>query len=438
MKAYRLGIATAGSLIAFAAWVSPFSAARANQEIETQVKPPLPKQTQADAPPVRTEDVISTSPANRPAPSQPDDARGADATGAGRAAAEEVRVAPDKAVERGIRAIAGQRVRGADERDFGSVHDFVVDLRSGEIAFVVVSSGGFFGAGNALRLAPWDRIERSGDGDGFTTELSMEQWGRLPLITEEQLKEGRIAQSITAPRPGAGSEQVASSAIGESQQIERTGHADGGPLIRASDLRGKTLRTAEQGVGTIREIVIDFEAGTAAALVDLASEFTGATEEFLVPLTRLALEARPIRDPITTTLARTEFERAQWERERTAAAGRPRPPTRTDEDLPDAVPSEQTLPGHERLAPTGRTAPAASPSAGQASDALAASVEAVKRALKNDPALAETNVEVVSENGRVVLRGTVRNQLVKGAIENVATQTISPASVDSRITVEER
>jgi hypothetical protein len=191
-------------------------------------------------------------------------------------------------------------------------------------------------------------------------------------------------------------------------------------LIRASAVRGKAVHVAGRKVGDIENIILDLDRGTAAALLDASGDFTGTTAKYLVPLSRLVFDF-PRQDPIGTTLTRADFDRAKpssFEGSGAVAAQRIQSTT----DAP--------------LAPTGRTtAPANS---NQPGDALTASARAVRSAIDNDPALVAERVQVTAENGRIVLSGSVRNEITKQNIENAARRTIPSGSIVNRITVENR
>ena len=52
--------------------------------------------------------------------------------------------------------LKGARVHNFAGEDLGKVDDFVLDLDSGRIAYVIVAVGGFLGIGERLFAVPWD------------------------------------------------------------------------------------------------------------------------------------------------------------------------------------------------------------------------------------------------------------------------------------------
>ena len=88
------------------------------------------------------------------------------------------------------------------------------------------------------------------------------------------------------------------------------------------------------------------------------------------------------------------------------------------------------------LTPTGRTT--APVIVDQTADPLAASARAIRQALTNDPVLVAEQVSVNTENGRIVLRGSVRNETTRRNLENAARRAVPAANIENQITVTNR
>lgn len=52
----------------------------------------------------------------------------------------------------------GNRVVSSDGEDLGKVKDIMLDVRSGRVAYAVLSSGGFLGIGDKLLAIPWHAL----------------------------------------------------------------------------------------------------------------------------------------------------------------------------------------------------------------------------------------------------------------------------------------
>jgi len=55
--------------------------------------------------------------------------------------------------------LTGDRVTNRANEDLGNIEDIMIDLESGQVAYAVVSFGGFLGLGDKLFAVPWTSFE---------------------------------------------------------------------------------------------------------------------------------------------------------------------------------------------------------------------------------------------------------------------------------------
>ncbi|WP_116090795.1 PRC-barrel domain-containing protein [Sphingomonas crusticola] len=67
--------------------------------------------------------------------------------------------------------VEGTKVFGRDGGKLGAVHNFVVDKRSGQVAYVVVSTGGFLGLGQAYHPLPWSAFAYDEVQGGYVVQV---------------------------------------------------------------------------------------------------------------------------------------------------------------------------------------------------------------------------------------------------------------------------
>lgn len=210
---------------------------------------------------------------------------------------EQVRAASEDDQKRTAGEYKGQKITGANGEDLGKVNDFVVDTQSGKVAFAVVSSGGFLGMGDKLRLVEHNSLQPQVAAEGFTAQMDKVAFEALPVITQQDLDAGKISTDQKKAAPRSSSSSASSSSSGMSQ----TGH-----YALASKLSGKNVRAGEREAGSINDIVIDIENGQAHALFEPKREFAGASGKFLVPLSKFEVGS-PQAEVIATTLSRSDF-----------------------------------------------------------------------------------------------------------------------------------
>ncbi|MBA3511349.1 PRC-barrel domain-containing protein [Sphingomonas sp.] len=82
-----------------------------------------------------------------------------------------------------VSLLAGAKVRSGTS-DLGSCVDAMAGCRSGRIAYVMVSEGGFAGAGEHLRRLPWNELHV--DDDAVVTRLDAARFCRLDPVPKDE------------------------------------------------------------------------------------------------------------------------------------------------------------------------------------------------------------------------------------------------------------
>jgi sporulation protein YlmC with PRC-barrel domain len=85
--------------------------------------------------------------------------------------------------------IAGSKVTGTDvynkdAESIGKIHDVMLDKRSGQVAYAVMSFGGFLGLGENYHPIPWRLLTYSPALDGYVVNLTRSQLEGSPSYSE--------------------------------------------------------------------------------------------------------------------------------------------------------------------------------------------------------------------------------------------------------------
>lgn len=220
------------------------------------------------------------------------------------AARGSVRVATEDAEDHTDRKLAGQHVRGRASEDLGRVHDFLVDAASGRVEYAVISSGGLGGMGDKLRLLPMSALRRGEKEDEFSLAIDEAQWNQITPLSDEAFKAAEVTVTDDEKRRLAGhfsgSAQATTGSDSRAYTASQTAR-----LLKASDLRGKDVRSGSQEIGSIEGLVVDLQTGTASALFDGKRDFLGTNQKYLVPLSQFTLASKEA--PAETSLTRADF-----------------------------------------------------------------------------------------------------------------------------------
>jgi sporulation protein YlmC with PRC-barrel domain len=92
---------------------------------------------------------------------------------------------PDAIEEHGRRVVAASKLDGdtiysADGKDVGKMKEIMLDMHSGRIAYVVLSSGGFLGMGDKLLAIPWHVLTLDSKQKCFKLSISSEKIKNAP------------------------------------------------------------------------------------------------------------------------------------------------------------------------------------------------------------------------------------------------------------------
>jgi sporulation protein YlmC with PRC-barrel domain len=103
--------------------------------------------------------------------------------------------------------ISADKVQGTDiyngrGDNLGVVESVMIDKRSGNVAYAVVTFGGFLGIGTERRALPWDVLRYDVDLGGYLVDIDDEGLRQTPLVADRQKSdwEHRADRDFVGPR----------------------------------------------------------------------------------------------------------------------------------------------------------------------------------------------------------------------------------------------
>jgi sporulation protein YlmC with PRC-barrel domain len=338
----------------------------------------------------------------------------------------------------GFDKLRGAPIRGADGRQLGHVRDLILDARSGELRFVLVSDGGFAGMGGDSRVLPVDVLIRDPKERGFLTRLQRVDWELLPVLDKADIKDGRI-ELTSAHRRNLTQLRDQNWA----RAFDALGDAGGNSRVQrfvfASALSGQALYGENEKVGKVEDVYVDPAGGAAMAVVAIDDDFTaGVKHEYLVPIDSLEVPAGA-NGRVHTTLTAARFQEAAgiapdtaqrdagpWERRREHARSKRRD-----------TPVEQGRIDTNRNRPAVEVTPTGYPGGFSQSevqgDLLTAAARSVADGWASDPDLRRFQLNAAPERDRLVLTGSLPSRALAERAEDVARHAASRVQIDNRI-----
>jgi PRC-barrel domain len=95
------------------------------------------------------------------------------------------------AIDETARLIASDKVDGTAVYDraanrLGSVENAMIDKYSGQVAYVVISFGGFLGIGAQYHPLPWKKLTYDNSVGGYVVDVTREQLERAPHYAADE------------------------------------------------------------------------------------------------------------------------------------------------------------------------------------------------------------------------------------------------------------
>lgn len=91
----------------------------------------------------------------------------------------------------GHRLISSNRIEGTPVFDryakrIGTIHSVMIEKESGQVAYAVLTFGGFLGLGSRAYPLPWSMLTYDREQHGYCTELRREDVESAPYMTLDQ------------------------------------------------------------------------------------------------------------------------------------------------------------------------------------------------------------------------------------------------------------
>ncbi|MGM0540775.1 MAG: PRC-barrel domain-containing protein, partial [Thermodesulfobacteriota bacterium] len=80
--------------------------------------------------------------------------------------------------------LQGKKVMEATGKKIGEVNSMLVDSQSGQVKYIMLTSGGVFGVGGEDYLIPWQALQTAPDQQGFQVDLTSEELKEAPKGAE--------------------------------------------------------------------------------------------------------------------------------------------------------------------------------------------------------------------------------------------------------------
>jgi hypothetical protein len=80
--------------------------------------------------------------------------------------------------------VEGTKVRRPNGETLGEIMRVMIDKKSGQVAYAVMSFGGFLGIGSDFYPLPWDRLKYNPRLDAYELDITEEQLRKAPKFAK--------------------------------------------------------------------------------------------------------------------------------------------------------------------------------------------------------------------------------------------------------------
>jgi sporulation protein YlmC with PRC-barrel domain len=86
----------------------------------------------------------------------------------------------------GANTLIGTDVHNESDEDLGEIKEFMLDMRTGNVAYAVLSFGGFMGMGNKLFAVPWTALRLDTTNKCFVLHVEKAQLESAPGFDKDK------------------------------------------------------------------------------------------------------------------------------------------------------------------------------------------------------------------------------------------------------------
>ena len=337
----------------------------------------------------------------------------------------EIAATSAKAAGASARDIIGQDVRSIAGEDLGEVKDLIISPKGGNIVYALVTKGGVLGVGEKIRAVPFSALKSAEVRDGaLTLDITQAKWESAPLFRDDDLdllgtERGR--EVFTHYGQDWNREMLRAGTAGTASTADQSNR-----LMRVSALIGKDIKNAGQEVGEVEDVIVDLGSRRASALIDPEDDYVGANHDYIINFNQLMVSPDR-KDAYTTTLTRSDFERAQPARDNWAGVTTGYPYVWSGYTYHRGRGYVASTAADRDTADVARTS----------SDDRKMTVAEVRAALSRDTALADAarHVTLTEEGRKLVIRGELASKDLKEKIADRVEELAKGWNVDDETKV---
>jgi sporulation protein YlmC with PRC-barrel domain len=189
--------------------------------------------------------------------------------------------------------LTGMKVEDSDGQKIGTIRNLILDTHSGELKYVVIGSGGFWGVHATLKLAPSQMMSAdTTKRDTLAMHATHRRWNHAPVFKASNL--ASLAEPENAREISRYFELSAArgpNTVGRA--LSSTGNDTGTNMPQvelkfASDLMGRrVVNKKEEKIGELSDLIVSFGRGRSVFAIVSTGKVFHHGHQYAVPLNSL-------------------------------------------------------------------------------------------------------------------------------------------------------
>lgn len=86
----------------------------------------------------------------------------------------------------GADTLIGEEVRNKQDESLGEIKEIMIDMRTGQVGYVVMSLGGWFSYSERLYAVPWKALQHDVGNHRFILDVSRDKLQSAPAFEKDQ------------------------------------------------------------------------------------------------------------------------------------------------------------------------------------------------------------------------------------------------------------
>ena len=123
----------------------------------------------------------------------------------------------------GADTLIGEDVYNRQDEDLGDIKEIMLDMRSGQVAYAVLSFGGWLGMGDKLFAVPWQALQLDTDNKRFMLDVSKEHLKNAPGFDKDNWPDMASADFNTQMHSFYGTQQNIAGGVTSTGSVMGTG-----------------------------------------------------------------------------------------------------------------------------------------------------------------------------------------------------------------------